>query len=31
MLIKYVFYLLNGLNAIRIWLRLSRKEEVLEN
>ena len=31
MLIKYVFYLLNGLNAIRIWLKLSRKEEVLQD
>lgn len=26
-LIKYVFYLLNGLNAIRIWLKLSKEEE----
>lgn len=25
-LIKYVFYLLNGLNAIRIWLKLSKSE-----
>ena len=31
MLIKYAFYLLNGLNAIRIWLKLSRKEEVLQD
>ena len=31
MLIKYVFYLINGLNAIRIWLKLSRKDEVLED
>ncbi len=31
MLIKYVFYLVNGLNAIRIWLKLSRKDEVLED
>jgi nicotinamide mononucleotide transporter PnuC len=31
MLIKYVFYLINGLNAIRIWLKLSRKEEVLQD
>ena len=30
-LIKYSFYLLNGLNAIRIWLKLSRKDEVLED
>ncbi len=30
MLIKYVFYLLNGLNAIRIWLKLSHKEEGLQ-
>jgi len=30
MLIKYVFYLLNGLNAIRIWLKLSEKQEGLE-
>ncbi len=29
-LIKYSFYLLNGLNAIRIWLRLSQKEEGLQ-
>ena len=29
-LIKYSFYLLNGLNAIRIWLRLSQKDEVLQ-
>jgi len=29
-LIKYSFYLLNGLNAIRIWLKLSEKEPVLE-
>ena len=31
MLIKYIFYLINGLNAIRIWLKLSRKDEVLED
>ena len=31
MLIKYIFYLLNGLNAIRIWLKLSRKDEVLQD
>ena len=31
MLIKYVFYLINGLNATRIWLKLSRKDEVLED
>ena len=30
-LIKYSFYLLNGLNAIRIWLRLSAQEEVLQD
>ncbi|MBQ9310083.1 MAG: nicotinamide mononucleotide transporter [Bacteroidales bacterium] len=30
MLIKYAFYLLNGLNAIRIWLKLSAKEEDLQ-
>ncbi|MCR5519628.1 MAG: nicotinamide riboside transporter PnuC [Bacteroidales bacterium] len=30
-LIKYSFYLLNGLNAIRIWLKLSKKEPVLED
>lgn len=30
MLIKYVFYLINGLNAIRIWLKLSRKDEGLQ-
>lgn len=29
-LIKYSFYLLNGLNAIRIWLKLSENEPVLE-
>ena len=29
-LIKYSFYLLNGINAIRIWLKLSQKEPVLE-
>ena len=28
-LVKYSFYLLNGLNAIRIWMRLSRTEENL--
>ena len=28
-LVKYSFYLLNGLNAIRIWMRLSRAEENL--
>ena len=28
-LIKYSFYLLNGLNAIRIWLKLSAEEEAL--
>ena len=28
-LIKYSFYLLNGLNAIRIWLKLSAKDEAL--
>ncbi|MCR5560260.1 MAG: nicotinamide riboside transporter PnuC [Bacteroidales bacterium] len=28
-LIKYGFYLLNGLNAIRIWLKLSAEEEAL--
>ena len=27
--LKYVFYLLNSLNAIRIWLKLSAKEETL--
>lgn len=26
MLVKYVFYLLNSLNGLRIWLRLARKE-----
>ena len=26
MLIKYIFYLLNSLNGLRIWLNLSRKE-----
>ena len=25
-LIKYIFYLLNGLNAIRIWLKLSKED-----
>jgi hypothetical protein len=25
-LLKYIFYLLNSLNAIRIWLKLSRNE-----
>lgn len=30
MLIKYFFYFVNGLNAIRIWLKLSKKEEHLE-
>lgn len=30
-LIKYSFYLLNGLNAIRIWMKLSQKEEVLQD
>ena len=30
MFIKYFFYLLNGLNAIRIWMRLSRREEDLQ-
>lgn len=30
-LIKYSFYFLNGLNAIRIWLKLSEKEEVLQD
>ena len=30
MLIKYFFYLINGLNAIRIWLRLSRSDGGLE-
>ena len=29
-LVKYSFYLLNGLNAIRIWMRLSRGEENLQ-
>ena len=29
-LIKYSFYLLNGLNAIRIWLKLSQKEAGLQ-
>ena len=29
-LIKYSFYLLNGLNAIRIWLKLSQKAEGLQ-
>ena len=29
-LIKYIFYLLNGLNAIRIWLKLSSAEPILE-
>ena len=29
-LIKYSFYLLNALNAVRIWLRLSEKEEGLQ-
>ena len=28
-LIKYSFYLFNGLNAIRIWLKLSAKDEAL--
>ena len=28
-LVKYSFYLLNGLNAIRIWMRLSASEENL--
>ncbi len=27
MLIKYVFYLLNSLNGLRIWLSLSRRDE----
>ena len=31
MLIKYIFYLVNGLNAIRIWLKLSREERVLQD
>ena len=30
-LIKYSFYLLNGLNAIRIWLKLSAPGEVVES
>ena len=30
-LIKYSFYLLNGLNAIRIWLKLSRTNENAQN
>lgn len=30
-LIKYIFYLLNGLNAIRIWRGLSASSEGLEN
>lgn len=29
-LVKYSFYLLNGLNAIRIWMRLSRPEGDLQ-
>ena len=29
-LVKYSFYLLNGLNAIRIWMRLSSSEENLQ-
>lgn len=29
--IKYVFYLLNSLNGLRIWIGLSRKAECLEN
>ena len=29
-LIKYIFYFLNGLNAIRIWMRLSAAEPDLE-
>lgn len=29
-LVKYSFYLLNGLNAIRIWMRLSGSEENLQ-
>ena len=27
-LIKYIFYLLNGFNAIRIWLKLSKEEAI---
>lgn len=27
-LVKYTFYFINGINGIRIWLRLSRAEEV---
>ena len=30
MLVKYVFYLLNSLNGLRIWLNLSRGEEKLD-
>ena len=26
-LVKYVFYFINGINGIRIWLRLSREQE----
>jgi len=29
-LIKYIFYFLNGLNAIRIWLKLSEKNDILD-
>ena len=28
MLIKYVFYLLNSINGLRIWLKLAKKEEL---
>ena len=30
MLIKYVFYLLNSLNGLRIWLNLSRKSRTVD-
>lgn len=30
-LLKYIFYLLNSLNAIRIWLKLSRESEARES
>ena len=30
MLIKYVFYLLNSLNGLRIWLNLSRKASTVD-
>jgi nicotinamide mononucleotide transporter len=28
MLVKYIFYLLNSLNGLRIWLNLSRRERI---